>query len=61
MPTYSVVPRADGAGHDVQVTDDIGGRHTILGFATEAAAQAWITEDRRADALRKPNRSAEAL
>jgi hypothetical protein len=32
------------------VKDDIGSRHTILGFATETEAFAWIKEDRRANA-----------
>jgi hypothetical protein len=50
MPTYSVVFRPDGSAYDVMVSDDIGARHTILGFKTEAAAQQWIAEDRRSSA-----------
>jgi hypothetical protein len=47
MATYSVVFREDRSTYDVVMRDDIGGWHTILGFKTEAAAQAWIAEDRR--------------
>jgi hypothetical protein len=54
MATYAVVFRADRSGYDVMVKDDIGSRHTILGFATEAAAEAWIEEDRRASAIVRP-------
>jgi hypothetical protein len=56
MPTYSVVFRPDGSVYDVVVSDDIGARHTILGFKTEAAAKEWIEEDRRASARAKPDR-----
>jgi hypothetical protein len=54
MATYSVVFREDRSGYDVLVQDDDGGRHRILGFTTEAAAQAWILDDRRADASARP-------
>jgi len=56
MPTYSVVFRPDGSAYDVVVSDDIGARHTILGFKTEAAAQEWIEEDRRTSARAEPDR-----
>jgi hypothetical protein len=54
MATYTVVFRADRTGYDVHVKDDSGGRHTILGFKTEAAANAWIAEDQRLDAMARP-------
>jgi hypothetical protein len=54
MAAYTVVFRADRTGYDVHVKDDSGGRHTILGFKTEAAAKAWITEDERLDAMARP-------
>jgi hypothetical protein len=55
MATYSVVFCADRSAYDVVLRDDVGGWHTILGFKTEAAAQAWIAEDLRANALRQPD------
>jgi hypothetical protein len=54
MAIYSVVLRADHSGHDVLVKDDVGSRHTILGFTTQAAAEAWIEEDQRASAIVPP-------
>jgi len=47
MATYTVVPRADGLGYDIQIVADNGGRQTRLGFKTEADAAAWIAEDKR--------------
>lgn len=47
MTTYKVVPRADGAGYDIQIVADNGARRTRLGFKTEAEAEAWIAEDKR--------------
>jgi hypothetical protein len=46
----------DGSAYDVMVSDDIGARHTILGFKTEAAAQEWIVEDRCTTARAEPER-----
>jgi hypothetical protein len=56
MATYTVVFRADRAGYDVHLKDDSGGRHTILGFKTEAATKAWIAEDQRLSAMAQPER-----
>jgi hypothetical protein len=56
MPTYSVVFRPDGSAYDVMVSDDIGARHTILGFKSKAAAQEWIVEDRRTTARAESDR-----
>jgi hypothetical protein len=38
VANYSVVLRADRTGYDVLLQDDIGSRHTSLGFTTQAAA-----------------------
>jgi hypothetical protein len=46
MATYAVVPRVDHTGYDILVKDDNGARHTILGFRTMVAAEAWIADDR---------------
>ena len=47
MQTYMIVDRGDGAGYNVELTDAIGVRHTMLGFETEAEAQVWIEQDQR--------------
>jgi hypothetical protein len=46
MATYSIVPRSDGTGFDVDVLGTDGVRHTMLGFATETEAEAWIASDK---------------
>ena len=47
VQTYMIVDRGDGAGYNVELTDAIGVRHTMLGFETEAEARVWIEQDRR--------------
>jgi hypothetical protein len=44
---YDIAARADGAGFDVRVVSANGARQTVLGFATESAAQHWIAQDQR--------------
>jgi hypothetical protein len=46
MTTYDILPRSDGVGFDVKVIGDNGVHHTMLGFATEKEAEAWIASDR---------------
>ena len=46
MTTYNILPRADGAGFDVEVLGADGVRHTMLGFTAETEAEAWIVSDR---------------
>jgi hypothetical protein len=46
MAIYNILLRADGAGFDVKVIGGNGVRHTMLGFATETEAEAWIVSDR---------------
>jgi hypothetical protein len=61
MATYSVVFNPDRSIYDVELEDDAGG-HVILGFETEAAALAWIEEDRRSNVcVLPPNRCLPAL
>jgi hypothetical protein len=47
MASYTIKPRADGAGFDIGVVGSNGARQTMLGFKTEAEAEAWIAQDRR--------------
>ena len=49
MNTYTVVPRRDGLGYDILVVSDNGVTQTILGFKTEADAEAWIDDDKKRD------------
>jgi hypothetical protein len=45
MATYTLIPRRDGNGYDIHVVDADGAHHTMLGFKTEADAEAWIAHD----------------
>jgi hypothetical protein len=47
MSKYTVCPADGGVGFNVSVVSDNGARNTLLGFATEKAAETWIAVDRR--------------
>ena len=47
MNKYDIATRSDGAGFDVHIVSTNGARQTVLGFATESAAQLWIAQDQR--------------
>lgn len=49
MATYTIIPR--GEVFDIAVVSRNGARQTILGFTSEAEAQAWISEDERLSAV----------
>jgi hypothetical protein len=55
MTQYSIVPAGDGSGFNIAVAGSDGARHTMLGFATEAEAEAWIALDRRLDGATGPS------
>ena len=50
MPTYTVIPQADQT-FQVAIVGDDGARQTLLGFPTQADAEAWIVRDRRQSAV----------
>jgi hypothetical protein len=53
MTTYTVTGKFEQTGFHVAIAGSLGHRQTILGFATKAAAEAWITHDKRlTDAVR---------
>ena len=53
MTTYTVTGKFEQTGFHVAIAGKLGHRQTILGFATKAAAEAWITHDKRlTDAVR---------
>ncbi|MDR3536863.1 MAG: hypothetical protein P4L71_10225 [Acetobacteraceae bacterium] len=55
MASYIIASRGDpSAGYEVRVIGDTGGRHTMLGFDTEAEAKAWIAQDRRLNETQDP-------
>ena len=50
MPTYTVIPLSDQT-FQVAIVGDDGARQTLLGFETQADAEAWIARDRRQSAV----------
>jgi O-glycosyl hydrolase len=47
MTQYIIVPNGDASGFNIAVSGANGARQTILGFGSEAEAEAWIVQDRR--------------
>jgi hypothetical protein len=57
MTTYSIIPTADGTGFNISIAGSNGARQTMLGFASEAEAEAWIAQDRRLSEMPSPQLS----
>ncbi len=58
MPTmtqYIIVPNGDGSGFNISVAGANGARQTMLGFSSEAEAEAWIVQDRRLAGADEPS------
>jgi hypothetical protein len=51
MTTYSIAPNGDGSGFNISIAGSDGTRQTMLGFESEAEAEAWIAQDRRRSEL----------
>jgi hypothetical protein len=49
MTQYIIVQNSDGTGFNIAVLGSNGARQTMLGFDTEAEAEAWIVQDKRLD------------
>jgi hypothetical protein len=47
MTTYAIIPNSDGSGFNVGIAGSDGARQTMLGFESEAEAEAWIIQDKR--------------
>ena len=47
MANYIIVPDGSGSSFNVDITGADGARQTLLGFASEAEAEAWIIEDQQ--------------
>jgi hypothetical protein len=54
MTTYAVIPNGDGTGFNISIAGSDGTRQTMLGFESEADAEAWIVQDRRLSELPAP-------
>jgi hypothetical protein len=54
MTTYSITPNGDGTGFNISIAGSDGTRQTMLGFESEAEAEAWIVQDRRLSELPAP-------
>ena len=46
MASYKIIRRPQD-GFQIDVVGDDGSRHSMLGFATEAEAQAWVAADQK--------------
>jgi hypothetical protein len=57
MSTYVIIPNGDGSGFNVGIAGSDGARQTMLGFASEAEAEAWIMQDKRLDQIPAPHSS----
>jgi hypothetical protein len=47
MTQYTILPHDDGSSFNIGVAGSNGARQTMLGFASEAEAEAWIDQDKR--------------
>jgi hypothetical protein len=54
MSTYTILPVGDGSGFNIGVAGLNGARQTILGFKSEADAEAWIVQDKRLNEAASP-------
>jgi hypothetical protein len=50
MTKYTIIPKVDQTGFDVAIVGNDGARQTLLGFETQADAEAWIVWDKRPSA-----------
>jgi hypothetical protein len=56
MTTYTITARAAHDGYDIAIVGSDGARQTLLGFRTEAEAEAWIEQDKRLNTAEDPFR-----
>jgi hypothetical protein len=54
MTTHTIIPKVDQTGFDVAIVGNNGVRQTLLGFETQADAEAWIAWDKRPSAAEDP-------
>lgn len=47
MTTYTIIPHGDGSSFNIGIAGSDGARQTMLGFESQAEAEAWIVQDKR--------------
>jgi hypothetical protein len=57
MSTYTITPNSDGSGFNIGIAGSNGARQTMLGFESEAEAEAWILQDKRRSQTPSPQMS----
>jgi hypothetical protein len=57
MSIYTILPVSDGIGFNIGIAGSNGARQTILGFKSEAEAEAWISQDKRLNEAANPFQS----
>jgi hypothetical protein len=55
MTTYTIIPTPDGSGFNIGIAGSNGARQTMLGFASQEEAEAWINQDRRLSDIPPPS------
>jgi hypothetical protein len=61
MTKYRIIPKVDQTGFDIAIVGNDGARQTLLGFETQADAEAWIAWDKRPTAVGDPWTSSHLL
>ncbi len=54
MASYAITVRGDPAGFDVEIVACDGVRQTMIGFKTQADAEAWIVLDAQLNRMTDP-------
>lgn len=56
MADYHISPSANGDNFDVRIVGTNGARQTVLGFASQGDAEAWVAQDKRLNDAADPFR-----
>jgi len=56
MADYQITPNGDG--YDIRIIGGNGARQTVLGFASQSDAEAWVAQDKRLNDAADPFRPA---
>jgi hypothetical protein len=55
MASYAITVRDDQASFDVEIVAHDGVRQTVIGFKTQADAEAWMVRDARLNTMTDPD------
>lgn len=47
MADYHISPNGNGDSFEIRIVGANGARQTVLGFATQRDAEAWVAQDKR--------------